>query len=164
MDVIRRHGMPFPTGHLDLCCIASQSILACVNTADSVLAMPKTLEHSVDIAAPADRVWDLVSTGEGLSGWFANATVAPGLQGSVTLRFAPGAEATVPILVWDPPRRIRFGMADGGRVHDIAVSAGAEGCQVRLHDEGVPDAEADATATGWAGFLGKLKALAESGR
>jgi len=126
--------------------------------------MAKTLEHSVDIAASAGRVWDLVSTSEGLSGWFADATVAPGPQGRVTLRFAPGAEGTVPILVWDPPRRIRFGMADGGRVHDITVVAVTEGCQVQLHDEGVPDAEADATAAGWAGFLGKLRALAESGR
>ena len=126
--------------------------------------MPKTLEQSVDIAASAGRVWDLVSTSEGLSSWFVDATVAPGPQGSVTLRFAPGAEGTVPVLAWDPPRRIRFGMADGGRVHDITVVAAAEGCQVRLQDEGVPDAEADATAAGWAAFLGKLRTLAEAGR
>jgi uncharacterized protein YndB with AHSA1/START domain len=127
--------------------------------------MPATLEHSVDIAAPAGRVWDLVSTGEGLSGWFvpatvAPATVAPGPQGSVTLRFAPGAEGTVPVLAWDPPRRIRFGVAGGGRVHDITVVAAAAGCQVRLRDEGVPDA----AAAGWAGFPGRLGTLAESGR
>lgn len=125
--------------------------------------MPRTLEQSVDIAAPAGRVWDLVSTSEGLSSWFMDATVAPGPQGSVTLRFAPGAEGTVPVLAWDPPRRISFGMADGGRVHDITVVAVAEGCQVRLRDEGVPDAEADPTAAGWAGFLGKLRTLAEAG-
>jgi uncharacterized protein YndB with AHSA1/START domain len=71
--------------------------------------------QSIDIASPAGRVWDLVSTSEGLSGWFVDATIVRGPQGGVTLRFAPGAEATVPILVWDPPRRIRFGIADGGR-------------------------------------------------
>ena len=126
--------------------------------------MTKTLDHSLDIAAPPDRVWELVSTSDGLSGWFVDTTVVPGPQGSVTLRFAPGAEGTVPILVWDPPRRIRFGIADGGRVHDITITATAEGSQVRLQDEGVHDAEADATSAGWAGFLGKLRALAESGR
>ena len=125
------------------------------------MAMPKTLEESVEIAAPVTRVWDLVSTGEGLSGWFADATVAGGPQGRVTLRFAPGAEGTVPILAWDPPHRIRFGMADGGRVHDITVTASAAGSRVRIQDEGVPDAEAAATAAGWTGFLGKLQALAE---
>src|SRR5437762_12502053 len=126
--------------------------------------MPRTLEQSVDIAAPASRVWSLVSTSEGLSSWFVDTTVEPGPQGSVTLRFAPGAEGTMPVLAWDPPRRIRFGMADGGRVHDITVVPTAEGCQVLLSDEGVPDAEADATAAGWTGFLGKLRALAEAGK
>jgi uncharacterized protein YndB with AHSA1/START domain len=130
--------------------------------ADSVTAMPATLDQSIDIAAPASRVWDLVSTSEGLSGWFVDAAVVPGPQGSVTLRFAPGAEGTVPIVIWDPPRRIKFGVADGGRVHDITIVAAARGSRVRLQDEGVPDAEADATAAGWAGFLGKLRLLAET--
>lgn len=80
----------------------------------------------------------------------------------MTLRFAPGAEGTMPILAWDPPHRIRFGLADGGRVHDFRVTATAGGCQVLVRDEGIPDAEADATAAGWAGFLGKLRALAET--
>jgi uncharacterized protein YndB with AHSA1/START domain len=126
------------------------------------MAMAKTLDQSSEIAAPVARVWDLVSTTEGLSGWFVDATVALGPEGSVTLRFAPGSEATVPILAWDPPCRIRFGMADGGRAHDITVTASAGGSRVRLQDEGVPDAEAAATAAGWTGFLGRLRALAEA--
>jgi hypothetical protein len=68
------------------------------------------------------------------------------------------------ILVWDPPRRIGFGIPGGGRVHDITITATAGGSRVRLLDEGVPDAEADSTAAGWAGFLGKLRVLAETGR
>jgi uncharacterized protein YndB with AHSA1/START domain len=131
--------------------------------ADSVSAMPKTLDQAVDIAAAADRVWDLVSTSEGLSGWFVDATVVPGLAGKVTLRFAPGAEGTVPILAWDPPHRIRFGV-DGGRVHDIQVIATGHGCTVRLRDEGVHEAEAESVTAGWTEFLGKLRALAEAGR
>lgn len=123
--------------------------------------MPKTLAESVEIAAPVARVWELVSTSEGLSGWFVDATVAGGPEGSVTLRFAPGAEGTVPILAWDPPHRIRFGMAGGGRVHDITVTESGAGSRVLLQDEGVSDAEAEAVAAGWTGFLGKLRALAE---
>ena len=124
--------------------------------------MGQTVDQAVEIAADADRVWELVSTSEGLSGWFVDATVLPGAAGSVTLRFAPGAEGTVPVLAWDPPRRIRFGMPDSGRVHDISVTATANGCQVRVLDEGVADAEAAATAAGWEGYLGKLRALAEA--
>jgi uncharacterized protein YndB with AHSA1/START domain len=125
--------------------------------------MSQMLDQSVEIAAPAGRVWDLVSTSEGLSGWFVDATVVPGTQGSVTLRFAPGAEGTVPVLAWDLARQIRFGVP-GGRVHDIMITPVAGGCRVRLRDEGVPDAEAAATAEGWAGYLGRLRALAEAGR
>jgi len=125
--------------------------------------MPQTLDQFVDIAAPADQVWGLLSTSEGLSGWFVDATVVPGSQGSVTLRFAPGAKATVPVLAWDPPRQIRFGVP-GGRVHDITIAPAGAGCRVRLQDEGVPAAEADATAAGWAGYLSRLLALAETGR
>ena len=124
--------------------------------------MGQTVDQAVEIAAGADRVWELVSTSEGLSGWFVDATVLPGAAGSVTLRFAPGAEGTVPVLAWDPPRRIRFGMPDGGRVHDISVTPTAHGCQVRVLDGGVADAEAAATAAGWEGYLGKLRALAEA--
>jgi len=124
--------------------------------------MGQTVDQVVEIAAGADLVWELVSTSEGLSGWFVDATVLPGPAGSVTLRFAPGAEGTVPVLAWDPPRRIRFGMPDSGRVHDISVTATANGCQVRVLDEGVADAEAAATAAGWEGYLGKLRALAEA--
>jgi uncharacterized protein YndB with AHSA1/START domain len=123
--------------------------------------MPQTLNQVVDIAADPDRVWDLVSTSEGLSRWFVDATVVPGLEGTVTLRFAPGAEATVPILAWEPPRRIRFGMDGGGRVHDIEVIATAGGCTIRLRDEGVHEAEAESVAAGWTAFLGGLRALAE---
>ena len=68
------------------------------------------------------------------------------------------------ILVWDPPRRIGFGIPGGGRVHDITITATAGGSRVRLLDEGVPDAEADSTAACRAGFLGKLRVLAETGR
>jgi uncharacterized protein YndB with AHSA1/START domain len=132
--------------------------------ADRFVAVPNTLDHSIDVAAPVDRVWNLVSTSEGLSGWFVDATVVPGPEGRVTLRFAPGAEGTVPILAWDPPHRLRFGTPEGapGRVHEITVTPTAQGSRVELRDEGVNDAEKEATAAGWTGYLGKLRALAEA--
>ncbi|HET7014482.1 MAG TPA: SRPBCC domain-containing protein [Streptosporangiaceae bacterium] len=122
----------------------------------------RTISQSVDVNAPTERVWGLVSTSAGLSAWFVDADVAPGPQGSVTLRFAPGAEGKVPVLAWDPPYRIKFGMPDGGRAHDIAITATDTGCLVRLQDEGVHEAEAESVAAGWSGFLGKLKVLAEA--
>ena len=46
----------------------------------------------------------------------------------------------------------------------MTITATAGGSRVRLLDEGAPDAQADSTAAGWAGFLGKLRVLAETGR
>ena len=46
----------------------------------------------------------------------------------------------------------------------MTITATAGGSRVRLLDGGVPDAEADSTAAGWAGLLGKLRVLAETGR
>jgi hypothetical protein len=58
----------------------------------------------------------------------------------------------MPIVIWDPPLRIRLGAADGapGRVHDIRVAQGTGGRSViRLIDDGVDDADAQATSRGW---------------
>jgi uncharacterized protein YndB with AHSA1/START domain len=123
-------------------------------------AVPARLERSVEVAVPVERAWQLVASSEGLSSWLADATVAPGPEGSVTLRFAPGAEGTMPVVVWDPPWRIRFGAAEGlrGRAHDIRVECGnAGGSVVRLTDEGVDDADVQAIAQGWDMMLLRLQ-------
>jgi uncharacterized protein YndB with AHSA1/START domain len=122
-------------------------------------------DQSIEISAPIDRVWELVSTGEGLSSWFVDAAVDPGVSGSVTLRFGPGAEATVPIQVWQPPHRILFGATEpGGRTHDIQVNeAAAGGVVVRLIDSGVGERELDAVRHGWKAMLDVLKGHAEKG-
>jgi len=120
----------------------------------------------VDVRVPAERAWALVSTSEGISAWFVDAHVVPGPAGSVTLRFAPGAEGTMPIQVWEPARRIRFGAAEGepGRAHDFEVEATATGGSlVRVTDSGLADAEAEGASQGWAGYLGALKVAAEKG-
>jgi hypothetical protein len=66
----------------------------------------------------------------------------------------------MPIVVWEPPHRIRFGAAEGapGRAHDIHVSVGTEGGSVvRLVDDGVDDDAASATAQGWDTMLRRLQ-------
>ena len=125
-----------------------------------------TIEESVDLAAPLERVWALVSSSQGLSRWFVDATVVPGISGSVTLRFAPGAEGTMPIQIWEPPYRFRFGAAEGepGRAHEIRLIEGRLGdTQVRLIDVGLSDAELEPTRMSWRSMLIKLKSLAEKG-
>jgi hypothetical protein len=104
--------------------------------------------------------WQLAASSEGLSSWLAEAAVVPGPSGSVTLRFAPGAEATMPVVAWEPSWRTRFGAAEGapGRAHDIRLARGsAGGAVVRLTDEGVDDADVQATAQGWDTMLQRLQ-------
>ena len=122
-----------------------------------------TVERSVDVEVPRERAWELVSTGDAISRWFVSASVVPGPSGSVTLRFGPGAEGTMPIQVWDPPRRIRFGAAEGepGRAHDFEVLDAAAGATVRVTDSGLGEGEVEGARQGWAGYLGRLKAQAE---
>jgi hypothetical protein len=70
----------------------------------------------------------------------------------------------MPIVIWDPPLRIRFGAADGspGRAHDIRVAQGTGGRSViRLIDDGVDDADAQATSQGWDIVLQRLQEQAD---
>ena len=69
------------------------------------------------------------------------ATTSPSKAGRPLPRSAAPSWTGDPGL--DPPRRIRSGIPDGGRVHDITITATAGGSRVRLLDEGVADAEAD---------------------
>jgi uncharacterized protein YndB with AHSA1/START domain len=128
--------------------------------------MEVDIEQSIEVAVPPARAWELVSTSEGLSSWFVESVVVPGPSGSVTLRFAPGAEGTMPIQRWEPPRRIRFGAAEGapGRAHDLRVmEMVGGGARVHLIDSGLDEGEAEASREGWAGFLSQLKRRAETG-
>jgi uncharacterized protein YndB with AHSA1/START domain len=121
------------------------------------------VQAKIDIDASPTRVWECIATSAGMSAWFVSTTIQPGESGSVTLRFGPGAEATMPIQMWDPPLRLRFGAPEGsdGRSHELVIESGTDRCLLTLRDDGVPDAEADATREGWTGMLGRLKSQAE---
>jgi uncharacterized protein YndB with AHSA1/START domain len=121
------------------------------------------IDESIEIAAPVDRVWECIATSEGLSAWFVEADVSPGPDGSVTLRFGPGMEATMPIQAWEPERRLRFGSPEGGegRSHELSITSVPAGVRVDLCDAGLPANELEATRHGWRAFLTRLKSQAE---
>lgn len=128
--------------------------------------MEAMIEQSIEVAATQARLWQLVSTSEGLSSWFVSAHVVAGSSGSVTLRFGPDAEGTMPIRCWEPPRRIRFGAAPGeiGRAHDFEVTdAPGGGGRVRVVDSGLEETGIDVVRETWALYLSRLKTQAENG-
>jgi hypothetical protein len=120
--------------------------------------MPEQLARALE-AAGADAVAQALA---GAATLHIGCTTSPSKAGRPLPRSAapswtgdPGLGSATPDQVRNPGRR---------PVHDITITAAAGGSRVRLLDEGVPDAEADSTAAGWAGFLGKLRVLAETGR
>jgi uncharacterized protein YndB with AHSA1/START domain len=120
----------------------------------------RSIRNSVAVDQPPDLVWPLVASSEGLSSWFVDATVIPGSKGIVTLRFSPDAQGAMPIVVWEPPHRIRFGAAEGapGRAHEILVTESPPGgAVVEVIDHGVEDLAVNATSRGWADSLNRLQ-------
>lgn len=103
------------------------------------------------VNAHVEDAWRMISTSEGISAWFVDAVVHPGVNGTVTLTFAPGASATVPIRIWDPPRTIEFGTDE--RSHTFAVHTLDDDVHVTVTDRGVPDAESGVTRDGWQRML-----------
>jgi hypothetical protein len=69
------------------------------------------------------------------------------------------AQGSVPVVGWDPPRRIWFGAAEEvpGRAHDIQVAQGVAGGSIVHLIDGVDDAEASATSRGWDIMLRRLR-------
>ncbi|MDP2438183.1 MAG: hypothetical protein Q8P67_20765 [archaeon] len=118
------------------------------------------LELQVKLHKSVDEAWELIATGDGLSSWFVPTTVIPESGGSVTLHFSEGCCGALPIVVWDPPNRIRFGAAENapGRAHDFSIVEHSPGvCIFTLKDSGVEAAQQDVTRAGWAGFLANLE-------
>ena len=129
-------------------------------------ALMTQTDQQVEVDAPVERAWQLVSTSEGISSWFVDATVVPGGSGTVTLRFGPGFEGVMPITAWDPAHRLRFGAPprdQEGRSHDISVLERTAGSVVvRLVDTGDDILDPELNRRTWAGMLARLKELAES--
>jgi uncharacterized protein YndB with AHSA1/START domain len=65
-------------------------------------------EIQIEIAASPDKVWEALSTGQGISSWFAPiASVEPGVGGKTHIKWAEGMEASPNIEVWEPNQHLR---------------------------------------------------------
>jgi uncharacterized protein YndB with AHSA1/START domain len=127
--------------------------------------------RSVEIAASAERVFELLTDADELVRWWPDAVeLEPEVGGRVRLVFANGHEVTGRVTRFEPPRALGFtwGWPDRPGVEtqvDFTVSdLGERGCEVRVTHAGWeglerlrPDHE-----RGWAHFLALLAALAEN--
>jgi uncharacterized protein YndB with AHSA1/START domain len=143
--------------------------------------MPRKQEHELIIDAPVEAVWKAISEGEELTRWFVEeATVVPGVGGTITISWGGGEDSTGTIEAWEPNKKLRKKLAPiemGELKSDPAVPLFDEytierrdgKTVLRLVCSGIPDAKEwdgfyNGTNTGWASFFRTLKHYLEHHR
>lgn len=131
------------------------------------------IEHSIEIAAPPDRIWPALTTAKGLAGWWTlGETVLTGEPDRLeSFTFQSRAVTTrMQVVALDPPRRVSWAPlesnAPGGWVGTtIDFELTPEGGGVRLdfaHRGFAEDEEGYRKVTaGWAHYLQNLKRFVE---
>jgi uncharacterized protein YndB with AHSA1/START domain len=132
---------------------------------------PSARQHEtiVEIAAPAEAVWQALTQAEDLMRWFApQARVTPGAGGEIWLSWGEGFAGASRIEIWEPDKRLRT-LQEGGTnaapqvAVDYFITAGAGGRTVlRLVHSGFGagaewDDEFEGTRRGWPMFFAALK-------
>ena len=128
--------------------------------------------YEVAIAAPAEVVWRLLTTGDGLVRWVgpdARADPVPG--GGLRWVHPNGATVVGEFLELVPHRRLvftygwqdgRMGVPPGSTTVEIDLSEHGGVTTLRLTHRGLPPAAVDDHERGWAYFLGRLRDAASS--
>ena len=131
-------------------------------------------QHEIVIDAPLEAVWKALTEGEELTRWFAQeASVKPGVGGTVTFSWGGGEEGQNRIDEWEPNRKLRltsmpFDMGaakyDGTTpmVNEYTLERRDGKTVLRLVNSGIPDAPEwdgfyDGTDSGWDSFLRTLR-------
>ena len=121
--------------------------------------------QSVDVEAPRERVWRLLTDPQALPRWWPDAAqLEPRVGGSVVLTFGPG-HVSGEVTQWDPPRALGFTWEQsnmpGVRLH-VAFTVDDLGdgrSRVHVVHSGFEEAPAEvreAVVGGWAHFLPRL--------
>jgi|SRR5271157_101573 len=135
----------------------------------------KTRQHELEIEmnAPAERVWQALSTAEGIASWFAPvARVEPGVGGSVFARWGDACEGSSRIEAWEPGRHMRLAndRAEGAppSVVDYFLEGKGGATVLRLVHSGFGpessfDGEFESSGAAWPAFLKMMKHSVERG-
>jgi uncharacterized protein YndB with AHSA1/START domain len=121
--------------------------------------------QSVDVAAPPERVWQLLTDPTELPRWWPDAAqLEPRLGGRIVLNFGPG-DVSGEVTQWEPPRTLGFTWEASNmpevRLH-VAFTVDDLGdgrSRVRVVHSGFAEAPREAREAvvgGWAHFLPRL--------
>jgi uncharacterized protein YndB with AHSA1/START domain len=121
------------------------------------IAGRKQVHFARIFAAPLERVWEAVSTSEGLSGWFTETTMDAQEGGTITMTFPGHGTYTYPVVKVEPPRVLEFQFDDDpGNVVRIELFAGGDETLLVLTNRmGATDLSAD-HRIGWHYHLDRL--------
>lgn len=75
------------------------------------MPIPDRIERTIDLAQPPQRVWEALTSAEGLGGWFghrASVDLRPGGTAYVEWDDENGSKATLTISVVEPPTRFAW--------------------------------------------------------
>ena len=126
--------------------------------------------HEVTIAAPAEAVWELLTTAEGLVRWVGPEALAEPVPGGALRWMHPnGATVVGRFVELEPHRRLvftygwedgRMGVPPSSTRVEIELTEDAGVTTLRLEHHGLPPEAVEPHEQGWAYFLGLLREAA----
>jgi len=134
--------------------------------------MSRKQEHEIIIDAPLEAVWKAIVDGEELTRWFVDeASVTPGVGGTVEISWDGGEKGRNQIDVWEPNQKLRLSKpgpaaAQGGEstpmVLEYTIERRDGKTVLRLVHSGIPsgpewDSFYDGTNSGWPSFFRTLR-------
>jgi uncharacterized protein YndB with AHSA1/START domain len=122
--------------------------------------MPRDIRWRLHLASAPEAVWELLTTDEGRERFWCERSSQHGDE--ITLSFSNGWVERATILAAEPPRRfsVRY---FGTPVRFELRPDGADGTDLELVHEAVPDADFEEVLPGWLNVLIPLKAAADFG-
>lgn len=142
------------------------------------MGFPDRIERTLELAHPPERVWQALTTAEGLGTWFGNAAeVDLRVGGKVNLKWDSGDAATLTIERVEPPHVFGYtwsimGLPEGDprRTYvEFTLEPTAKGTTLTMVESGfaqVPDAGHDkaysGNTEGWTHELGELVAYLDA--
>jgi uncharacterized protein YndB with AHSA1/START domain len=131
----------------------------------------KLVEKTLQINAPADLLYELLTDAEHLVLWMAaTAEVDARVGGAIRWTHVNGDSCAGAFVELVPFRRIVFtfgweraevGVPPGSTTVEITLEPNGTGTELRLVHRGLAGPMADAHAGGWSNYLGRLAAVAE---
>ena len=135
--------------------------------------MTEDVTQAVEVEAPPERIWQLLTDPAELPRWWPDAAqLEPRVGGRVVLNFGPG-DVYGEVTTWEPPSALGFtweaSNMPGVRLHvafivDDLGDGRSRVSVVHTGFEGTPVEAREAVAGGWAHFLPRLAEVAREER